>query len=155
MNPQCRILCIGRKDRAFEAEISRYERLLRPYARLTVAYIKPPARGREGDAGALAREALLIRRHIDDMDTAAALAEEGEIFSSEQFARFIDRRVSMGGALTFIIGGAYGLADEVKKTCGARISLSRLTFPHRLCVLLLAEQVYRAFTILKGHPYHK
>lgn len=87
--------------------------------------------------------------------TAIALEVHGRSVNSEQFARDIERYAARGkGIVAFLIGGADGLPAETSKAAADRISLSALTFPHRLARLMLAEQLYRAMTILRGEPYN-
>ena len=75
--------------------------------------------------------------------------------TSRQFAGFLEKKMASGlKELVFVIGGPYGFSDEVKEKANSKISLSRLTFSHQLARLLCVEQIYRAFTILKGEPYH-
>lgn len=76
--------------------------------------------------------------------------------NSEQFAHYLeDKFVLSGASLSFVIGGSYGLSDELKKRCNDRIALSMLTFPHQLTRLIFLEQVYRAFKINHHEVYHK
>ena len=83
-------------------------------------------------------------------------AIEGEKFSSEKFAREIRSCADSGqGVVTFVIGGSYGLSEEVKKKANKLISFSDMTFPHTLFRLIATEQIYRAFCIINGTPYHK
>jgi 23S rRNA (pseudouridine1915-N3)-methyltransferase len=85
-----------------------------------------------------------------------AMAIEGKKFSSESLARAIKSTVDGGdGVISFVIGGSYGLSDAVKKRADALISFSDMTFPHTLFRLMLTEQIYRAFCINSGSPYHK
>ena len=80
----------------------------------------------------------------------------GEALSSEKFAEVIDRAYSAGNdTVTFIIGGSHGVTDELKAAANKKISFGRVTYPHRLMRLIATEQIYRAFTILGGMPYHK
>lgn len=80
-----------------------------------------------------------------------ALSEEGEMLDSIDFSKMIEKNPD----ITFIIGGTFGLSEEVKKGANILISLSRLTFTHEMALLILVEQIYRAERILEGHPYHK
>jgi 23S rRNA (pseudouridine1915-N3)-methyltransferase len=85
-----------------------------------------------------------------------ALDERGKSKSSAEFAELLARRRDEGRpSCAFLIGGADGLADSVKAACPAAISFGRATFPHLLVRVMLCEQIYRAMTILSGHPYHR
>ena len=87
-------------------------------------------------------------------DYLIALDERGRSLTSKGFAEFIDRMMSVGkNRISFIVGGAYGLHNSVTGLCDMSLSLSAMTLPHDLARLVLAEQVYRAFTIIKGEPY--
>ena len=84
------------------------------------------------------------------------MAIEGEKLSSEKFAKLIKDNIDLGqGVITFVIGGSYGLYEEVKKKADKLLSFSDMTFPHTLFRLILTEQIYRAFNIIGGTPYHK
>jgi 23S rRNA (pseudouridine1915-N3)-methyltransferase len=95
----------------------------------------------------------LIRRLRDD-DFLILLDEDGGSMSSLEFSDFI-RRNYLGKNLTFIVGGPEGLDEEIVKRADRRFSLSKLTFTSQMSLMLLVEQVYRAFTIIKGVKYHK
>ena len=84
-----------------------------------------------------------------------ALCIEGQELSSPQLAEFLAGRQQRDSSLAFVIGGSFGLSEEVKKAALLRMSMSRMTFPHQLARVMLAEQLYRAFSILKGSRYHK
>ena len=84
-----------------------------------------------------------------------ALALDGVQHSSPELARFLDKRALEGREVCFLVGGPEGLPAEVVAACEHRWSLSRLTFPHDLAMVVLLEALYRAGTIQKGHPYHK
>ncbi len=81
--------------------------------------------------------------------------EKGKMFSSTDFSQFIERKMISGPKeLIFAIGGPYGFSKEVYLNANSKISLSRMTFSHQMVRILCLEQIYRAFTILKGEPYH-
>lgn len=84
-----------------------------------------------------------------------ALAVEGKLYSSEEFAALLGERMHQAGEFLFLIGSSHGLAERVKRACDVRLSLSRMTLPHELCRLVFTEQLYRAHTILSGQKYHK
>lgn len=85
-----------------------------------------------------------------------ALDERGKSLSSVDFAKNIGRwRDDGAAALSFVIGGPDGLHPDMRRSCALTLSLSAMTFPHQMARLLLAEQLYRAFAILSGHPYHR
>ncbi len=100
-------------------------------------------------------EAGLILAKIKSNSINIILEEAGKECSSPEFANFIQKLISSGKDINFIIGGAYGFHNLLKAKADHILSLSQLTFPHLLTRVLLIEQLYRAQTILMGHPYHK
>ena len=108
-----------------------------------------------------AREADLLRRAVPDGARIVLLDERGEDLTSRQLARLIEREAHRGegGGLAFLIGGADGFADALRADLAPRgaatLRFGRAVWPHRLARLMLAEQLYRAATILTGHPYHR
>lgn len=101
------------------------------------------------------REAELIFKNIQSTDHIILLDENGKEFSSTDFSVYLNKKI-LGGQqhLVFIVGGPYGFSEEVYERSNDRISLSKMTFSHQMIRLFFAEQLYRAFTILKGEPYH-
>lgn len=101
------------------------------------------------------REGELILKNVRPNEDMILLDEHGREFSSVEFARLIQDKISYEGKdITFVIGGAYGFSDPVYKRANSKISLSRMTFSHQMVRAIFAEQIYRAFTIIKGEPYH-
>ena len=101
------------------------------------------------------REGETILEWLSKDDYLVALDERGKQFSSEKLARFIQTRANESTKkLVFVIGGAFGLDDAVLMQANYKWSLSELTFPHQLVRLILAEQIYRACTIIKNEKYH-
>lgn len=97
-----------------------------------------------------------ILSRIKDSDFVVALAIKGKIIDSYDFSKLLDQNLTYHqGDLVFIIGGSYGLSEDVLKRANQKISFSKMTFPHQLMRLILIEQIYRGFMILKNHPYHK
>jgi len=104
----------------------------------------------------LKKEAERIEKRLAGsgaMRVALTELKEGQSFTSRAFSAFMDKRLIEGRSIAFIIGGSYGLDRELMKNADMALSLSPLTFPHEMAALVLAEQVYRAFTILRGEPY--
>lgn len=101
------------------------------------------------------REGELILRNIKAGDRVILLDERGKEYSSVEFARKMEEVLAAGGKdIVFIIGGAYGFSEAVYSRCNGKVSLSRMTFSHQMVRTIFAEQLYRAFTIIKGEPYH-
>ena len=101
------------------------------------------------------READLLLRAFQPGDFIVLLDEHGKEYRSIEFARQLQNTMSAGGKdIIFIIGGAYGFSDEVYARADGKISLSKMTFSHQMVRAIFAEQLYRAFTIIKGEPYH-
>lgn len=104
---------------------------------------------------AMALEAERIRAALPKGCRMVALDERGRSLGSEAFAAVLDRWRGEGDDVAFVIGGADGLAAELKAGAAMMLSLSKMTLPHPLARVMLAEQIYRAHTIMSGHPYHR
>jgi 23S rRNA (pseudouridine1915-N3)-methyltransferase len=99
------------------------------------------------------QEGLRIREKISSAGFMVVLDERGKFLSSETFALFLEKNSSK--KISFILGGPYGLDDSLKKEADFRLALSPMTLVHSMARLFLLEQIYRAFTLLRGEPYHK
>ena len=101
------------------------------------------------------REGELILKNVKPTDDLILLDEHGKVFSSVEFAKVIQDKITYNGKdIVFVIGGAYGFSEEVYRRANSKISLSKMTFSHQMVRAIFAEQLYRAFTIIKGEPYH-
>jgi 23S rRNA (pseudouridine1915-N3)-methyltransferase len=100
------------------------------------------------------KEGELILKSIKPSDRIFLLDEHGKELRSVEFAEMIRRMTLDGKDVVFVIGGAYGFSDSVYDRCDGKISLSKMTFSHQMVRTIFAEQLYRAFTIIKGEPYH-
>lgn len=110
----------------------------------------------EKDASGMEQEGMHILNKIKDNDVVVALAIKGKLLDSHQFSKLIeDVNTYQQGDLVFVIGGSYGLSEAVYKRANHQISFSKMTFPHQMMRLILIEQIYRGFMIMKNHPYHK
>lgn len=144
----------------FEAAFAEYIKRLGGYTKCEVREIaeqKLPERPSEREiAAALAREAREFEKAIPKGAYVCALCVEGEQRTSEQLAQKLGELDGRGvSRLCFLVGGSYGLDEGLKKRADWRLSMSRMTFPHHLARVMLAEQVYRAYTINAGKLYHK
>ncbi len=102
-----------------------------------------------------AREGELILKNIRPTDDLILLDEHGKEYSSTELSRVIQDKISyVGKDIVFVIGGAYGFSDAVYQRANSKLSLSKMTFSHQMVRAIFAEQLYRAFTIIKGEPYH-
>ncbi len=100
------------------------------------------------------KEAELLLKAIKPQDTVILLDEHGDEYTSLQFSARLDRWMQAGKDIVFVVGGAYGFAPEMYARASSKLSLSRMTCSHQLVRTVFAEQLYRAFTILRGEPYH-
>lgn len=101
------------------------------------------------------REGELILKNIRPADDVIILDEKGKEYTSVEMAKVIQEKITYSGKdIVYVIGGAYGFSDAVYKRADSKLSLSRMTFSHQMVRVIFAEQIYRAFTIIKGEPYH-
>lgn len=101
------------------------------------------------------KEGDLILKHLRNTDKVILLDERGRSFTSIEWSKEIDREIISGTkSLVFIVGGAYGFSQSVYDRADGKLSLSSMTFSHQIIRLFFIEQLYRAFTIIKGEPYH-
>ncbi|MEM7138722.1 MAG: 23S rRNA (pseudouridine(1915)-N(3))-methyltransferase RlmH [Myxococcota bacterium] len=141
-----RIIAVGKaKDRGLQGLLSDYYARINRYAKLDEVELK------DGDEAEVTRR---IEKLIPDRSRVVALEVDGRPFSSRALADWVGRAENDSvQTVVFLIGGAYGLPEPLSKAADLRLSLSTMTFPHRLCRLVLAEQIYRAFSILRNEPY--
>jgi 23S rRNA (pseudouridine1915-N3)-methyltransferase len=100
------------------------------------------------------KEGELILKAIKPKDFVVLLDEKGKEYRSVEFARELSARMASGRDLTFVVGGAYGFSEAVYGRADGKLSLSKMTYSHQVVRTIFAEQLYRAFTILRGEPYH-
>ncbi len=150
-----RVLSVGR-DRSglYEPAVQEYAGRIERYVRFALEEV-PEARRAAGTPRAREEEGELLLARIRDVERVVALDEGGKAHSSLEFARSVGTWLQGGRDVTLVIGGSDGLSGAVRERAGDTVSLSRLTLAHRLARLVLVEQIYRAFTILRGEPYHK
>lgn len=100
------------------------------------------------------KEGELILKQLKNSDLVWLLDERGKQYSSVEFSDFLQKLSSRGRDLVFVIGGAYGFSKDVYSRADGLVSLSKMTFSHQMVRTVFAEQLYRAFTIIRGEPYH-
>lgn len=151
-----RVIAVGRlKERHWREAAEEYLKRLGPYARVEVVEVADRDVTAD-EARALEAEGADVLRAVPDGATLAVLEIGGAQRSSEQFARWLEGLGSSGKPnVAFVIGGAAGLHDSVLARADERISLGPMTLPHQLARVVLLEQIYRAFRITRGEPYHR
>jgi 23S rRNA (pseudouridine1915-N3)-methyltransferase len=132
-----------------------YTKRLRPRLPLELVEIPAAKRGSGDLDRAMAEEGKRLLAATRPQDHVVVLDEHGKSRTSQEFSRWLAARQQAGNDLVFLIGGADGFAPEVLKRANERWSLSALTLPHALVRVVFAEQLYRAVTMLDGHPYHR
>ncbi len=104
---------------------------------------------------AMKKEAEKIKKHLSEKDYLITLEIEGKELTSEEFSKKIEDMMINSSNITFLIGGSYGIDENLKKEAKYHLSFSKMTFPHQLFRVLLLEQIYRAFKIMNNESYHK
>ncbi len=152
-----KLVWIGRNDGdVFDTAIQQYTQKIKfytvyepvaiPYLKNTKSLPQEEQKRKEGE---------LILKKIEPGDYVVLLDERGKEYTSAKFSQFIQQQANTGAkALVFVIGGAYGFSEAVYARGNIKLALSQFTFPHIMARLVFAEQLYRAFTILHGEPYH-
>ncbi|MBB5180494.1 23S rRNA (pseudouridine1915-N3)-methyltransferase [Planomicrobium koreense] len=155
------IISVGKlKEKYLKAGIEEYTKRLGSYTKINeieVADEKAPEQLSDADMEIVKRkEADRILAKISPDAYVIALAIDGKMKTSEALAKDIESLMTYGRSkIVFVIGGSLGLHDDVLKRADEKLSFSKMTFPHQLMRLILVEQVYRAFRIMKNEPYHK
>ena len=155
------IISVGRlKEEFFKSAEREYVKRLGGFCDLKIIEVNQQQLPANPSAGqievALESEAEEILSKIPKGSEIITLCIEGKLYSSEELSNIIENNANMGsGSMTFVIGGSFGLSDTVKNKSKVRLSMSKMTFPHRLARIMLLEQIYRAFQIEIGSRYHK
>ena len=154
------IICVGKiKEDYFSKAAAEFEKRLSRFCSINVIQIPDksiPDNPSEAECSAvLNKEGEQILKKIGKSDIVIAMCIEGKNLSSEEFAVKLSDFQMQSSTIDFVIGGSLGLSDEVKKRADFKLSMSRMTFPHRIARLMLEEQIYRAFKILANETYHK
>lgn len=155
------IICVGKlKEDFYKKAVSEYAKRLGRYCKLEIIEVadeKTPEGASEHEEELIrAREGERLKRYIKDGAYVISLAIEGKQYSSEDFAEKLEKLGVEGESnIIFIIGGSIGIDRNVLQESRELLSFSKMTFPHQLMRVVLLEQIYRAYRIMKGEPYHK
>lgn len=142
-----KIICIGKiKENYLKEAIVDYSKRINKYHKLEIVELMDSDMEKEKD---------LILRNINSRDYIITLEIDGNNIDSVEFSDKIDKTFITNNTITFIIGGSYGLHDDIKKLSNYKLSFSKMTFPHGLFRIILLEQIYRSFKILNHETYHK
>jgi 23S rRNA (pseudouridine1915-N3)-methyltransferase len=155
------VISVGKlKEKYLKEAIQEYSIRLTKYCKLDIIEVpdeKAPENMSAAEEGIVKfKEGQTILKNIKDDTYVIALAIQGKQLSSEKFAELISGLGLRGKSnIAFVIGGSLGLSEEVLKRADYHLSFSAMTFPHQVMRMILLEQVYRGFRIIKGEPYHK
>ena len=149
-----KIICVGKiKENYLREAIEEYKKRLSKYTKIEIVELQ--------DEGLMDKEKTIkiegekILKNINSKDFIITLEIKGKQITSEELAEVIDNNLINHSCITFIIGGSYGLSEEVINISNYHLSFSKMTFPHQLFRVQLLEQIYRAFKINNNESYHK
>jgi 23S rRNA (pseudouridine1915-N3)-methyltransferase len=151
-----KLLVVGKTDEKYLCEgIEKFFKRINHYINYEMEVIPDVKPGGKPDISKLKlEEGKLILKKINLKDQVILLDEKGSAFTSLQFSNFLQKKINGGANLVFVIGGPFGFSKEVYERANDKVSLSAMTFSHQMIRLFFNEQLYRAFTILKGEKYH-
>jgi 23S rRNA (pseudouridine1915-N3)-methyltransferase len=150
------LLQLGKTHFKFvDAGFDEFTKRLKHYCKFESALFELPTKLKTTDIVQIKKnEGELLLKKIQPTDFVILLDENGKEYNSVAFAEYLQKLQLHQAHLVFIIGGAFGFSPEVYARANAKVSLSQMTFSHQLIRLIFIEQLYRAFTIIKGEPYH-
>lgn len=149
-----KIICIGKlKEKYLKDAQEEYLKRLSKYTQIQI--IELDDSNIDDEKVALEQEKTKVLKYLNPKDYIITLEIEGNQLTSVELANKIDKTLITNSDITFIIGGSYGIHDEIKSKSNYKLSFSKLTFPHQLFRVLLLEQIYRSYKILNNEKYHK
>lgn len=155
------ILCVGKiKEKFYRDAIAEYEKRLSRYCKLEIIEV-PDEKTPDGASEVVEqqikeKEAERMEKYLRDGAFICALAIDGKQLDSVELSEKIERLGTSGTShIIFLIGGSLGMSEKLLKKADMKLSFSKMTFPHQLMRVILLEQVYRAYRIMNGEPYHK
>ena len=155
-----KIYCIGKIKDFYKAGVDEYIKRLSTYAKVEIVEVKDESISDKPSGKEIIKakdlECSRVLKLLKPSEYLIGLDLSKKEMDSVSFAQYLNESLVLHGAnISFVIGGSYGLSDELKRRVNDSISLSKLTFPHQLARLVLLEQIYRAFKILNNETYHK
>ena len=149
-----KIITVGSiKEKYLKEAIEEYKKRISRYTNIEIIEVNDE--GLVEKEKAIKLEGNKIEKHISNKDYLITLEIEGKQLTSEDFANKINQILIENSNITFVIGGSYGLSEEIKTKSNLHLSFSKMTFPHQLFRVLLLEQIYRAYKINNNESYHK
>jgi 23S rRNA (pseudouridine1915-N3)-methyltransferase len=152
-----RLILIGKTNSKFLVEGEKeYEKRLKHYVKFTEVVIPELKKASKlSEEQIKTKEGEEVLKKLSKADYLILLDDKGKQQTSKEYSKWIQKRMNSGvKSIVFIVGGAYGFSDEVYVRANEKLSLSKLTFTHQMVRLIFKEQLYRAFTIIKGEKYH-
>ncbi|MFV0499848.1 MAG: 23S rRNA (pseudouridine(1915)-N(3))-methyltransferase RlmH [Bacilli bacterium] len=154
-----KIVCIGKIKKKYLKEfVDDYFKRCTKYCNIDIVELKDEVLHDNNQASIsklLKKEEAKINKHLDYNAYTIAMAIEGKEYSSEEFSKTLNNELIEYGYVQFIIGGSYGISEELKKRCNMMMSFSKMTFPHMIMRGVVLEQIYRSFKIVNNETYHK
>ena len=151
-----KIITVTSKKNQFKDEIDRYFKLLPPFMKIEQLELSISKRSKQKAVQKnLEEESIKILSHVDPSDYLISMDEKGKQIDTIKFSKWLKRWMDDGIQPTFVIGGPDGLAQSIKEKGNVSLSLSSLTYAHSMVPLILAEQLYRAWSIIDNQPYHR
>ena len=148
------IVCVGKiKEKFYQDACLEYLKRLGKYTKINITELDDY--NSDNKDICLLKERDLILKHLSLQSYIITLEIDGKEYSSIELSKKIDELLMNNSNITFVIGGSYGLHDDIKKISKLKLSFSRLTFPHQLFRVILLEQIYRSFRIINNESYHK
>jgi len=149
-----KIICVGKiKENFFKEAIEEYKKRLSKYTKLEI--IECSDVDNQNINVILEKERNLILKKVNEKDYVITLEIEGNMLTSVGLSNKLEEILMNNSNITFIIGGSYGLHEDIKNRSNYKLSFSKMTFPHQLFRVILLEQIYRSFKILNKETYHK
>ncbi len=146
-----KIICVGKlKEKYWKSAVDEYTKRISKYSKIEIIECNDYSNG-----DILTQEKNEILKHIGDRDYVITLEIEGTQLDSPNLAKKIDLIYLNYSNITFIIGGSYGIHEEIKQIANYALSFSKMTFPHQMFRVMLLEQIYRSYKIINNESYHK